>query len=73
MSGHGRQWTESIYAEDPIDGPYDPVSDKTRVGRGGFLDINGFPRDMRASFGSYLSPDARIDYLGFRCARDGSP
>jgi formylglycine-generating enzyme required for sulfatase activity len=31
------------------------------------------PEFLRVSFRVYFSPAFRSDYLGFRCARDGSP
>jgi len=72
MSGVVYQWTESIYANDPIDGPYDPASDEARVLRGGSLGFS-IPLVMRASYRAFFLPGDRSYYLGFRCARDGFP
>ena len=74
MIGNVWEWTSSVYRENPFrsgDGSEDSASRKARVVRGGSWGVN--PRDLRVSLRGDVSPAYRGDFLGFRCARDGSP
>jgi formylglycine-generating enzyme required for sulfatase activity len=74
MIGNVWEWTSSVYRENPFrsdDGSEDPTSRKARVFRGGSWSVN--PQLLRVSVRNDLLPAGRVDYLGFRRARDGSP
>ena len=74
MIGNVWEWTENVYRENPFGGDVlseGPTSRKARVVRGGSWDDG--PRDLRVSVRGVDPPANRGDYLGFRCARDGSP
>jgi formylglycine-generating enzyme required for sulfatase activity len=74
MIGNAWEWSSSVYRQYPYrtdDGREDVASREARVVRGGswFDD----PEVLQASLRPYLSPSNRYVYIGFRCARDGSP
>jgi formylglycine-generating enzyme required for sulfatase activity len=74
MIGNVWEWTSSAvrpYPYKPDDGREDPRSSEARVVRGGsWFDDPGF---LRVSNRFNLSPGVRLDFIGFRCARDVSP
>ena len=74
MVGNVWEWTSSLYRDYPYrsdDGREDPRSRKARVARGGSW--YAAPQYLRASGRLGLSHASRINDVGFRCARDGSP
>ena len=74
MIGNVWEWTSSVYRDYPYrsnDGREDPASRKARVVRGGSWD--NVPQNLRVSVRGDVSPANRLNYLGFRCARDVSP
>jgi formylglycine-generating enzyme required for sulfatase activity len=74
MGGNAWEWTSSVYADYPYrsdDGREDPAPRGARVVRGGSW--NDDPLYLRASARGVNSPASRYVYLGFRCARNGSP
>jgi formylglycine-generating enzyme required for sulfatase activity len=74
MIGNAWEWTSSVYRQYPYqatDGREDPASREAQVVRGGSWD--DVPEFLRVSLRFSIAPAFRNDFLGFRCARDGSP
>ncbi len=77
MSGNVSEWVSDWYAEDyyqhsPTTNPAGPESGQFRVIRGGSWKVKPEPRNdaLRISNRYSFIPTARLDYIGFRCARD---
>ncbi len=74
MVGNAREWTASVFQPHPYPsdgGRESSLSGKARVVRGGSWDL--YPVYLRVSFRDDDSPSVRDGFVGFRCARDGSP
>lgn len=74
MAGNVWEWTSTVHEPYPYraeDGREDPVSKEARVVRGGSFYYG--PRGLRVSGRDVSPPVSRLNDLGFRCARDGSP
>jgi hypothetical protein len=74
MIGNVWEWTSSVYRQYPYkatDGREDSASREARVVRGGSFVSS--TRLLRVSNRDFFSPANRLNFLGFRCARDGSP
>lgn len=76
--GNVWEWTSSLRKPYPYqhdDRRESPPSENggegARVVRGGSWYYN--PRYLRVSNRNFYSPGDRVDYIGFRCARDVSP
>src|SRR5690606_24485898 len=73
MIGNVAEWCidryeSGYYLRSPERDPLGPSAGDRRVARGGTW-RNLYERHLRASYRSSYAPDAREDYLGFRCAR----
>jgi formylglycine-generating enzyme required for sulfatase activity len=71
MSGNLWEWcndwySDSYYADGPVDNPQGPVDGSNRVARGGSWDST--PQNCRVSDRSNTFPDDRLNLLGFRVA-----
>jgi formylglycine-generating enzyme len=71
LAGNAAEWVADNYADryDPVSAhdPKGPPLSPLRVIRGGSY-ASG-PSHLRTSSRSFASPSARVDFLGFRCAR----
>jgi len=72
---HGNVWewvsdwySETYYAESPVDDPPGPKTGELHVRRGGGW--NSFPLWARSSFRNWNTPESRCVNLGFRVARE---
>jgi formylglycine-generating enzyme required for sulfatase activity/predicted Ser/Thr protein kinase len=76
MSGNVLQWTKDWYAQTyygssaPAD-PHGPISGIMHIFRGGAWTTPA--KMLRSSWRFWGTPDARRDFIGFRCAMDQAP
>ncbi len=76
MAGNVYEWvndrySETYYADAPMEDPLGPADGDLRVIRGG--GFSSMPENIRVANRSYLSPDTGREDLGFRCALRGVP
>ncbi len=64
------RYNNDYYAESPTKNPAGPEDGQTRVLRGGSWNDN--PERLRASLRDWSLPDNRLNFIGFRCAREVS-
>ena len=65
------QYEPNYYSKSPKKDPQGPASGEGRVLRGGSWSLD--PQDLRASVRPGLQPGSRVDFIGFRCAREVFP
>jgi serine/threonine protein kinase/formylglycine-generating enzyme required for sulfatase activity len=72
MAGNVAEWTASEFQryKNPLCPTADPdYGPQHRVYRGGSYNDNGFVIGFRSALRGHALPTARIDYVGFRCAK----
>jgi formylglycine-generating enzyme required for sulfatase activity len=76
MAGNANEWIKDWYSDtyykgSPTVDPRGPTSGTFRVFRGGAW--GNPPKALRSSWRYSGTPNARRDFIGFRCAMDQTP